>query len=82
MAGTTEYLVQATVTATTGLPSSYTGCHNHGSDTYCISPDGDEVQIVLAAEADGAEATGVTTAEPSASSVTAISECHTHGSSL
>lgn len=82
MVGTTEYLVQTTATATTDLPSSYTGCHSHGSDIYCISPDGDEVQVVLAAEAEGAEATGAETTDQPASSVTAISECHTHEASL
>lgn len=32
MAGVTEFHVQTTPTATTDLPASFTGCHNHGSD--------------------------------------------------
>ncbi|KAM3431523.1 hypothetical protein NHJ13734_007266 [Beauveria thailandica] len=43
MHGTTEYLMQTTPTQTSDLPASFTGCHNHGADLYCIAPDGNEV---------------------------------------
>ena len=28
-------------------PAEYTGCHGHGSDTYCFDPEGNEVQLVM-----------------------------------
>lgn len=43
MDGVTEYSIHTTPTATTNLPASFTGCHNHGTDLYCIAPDGEEV---------------------------------------
>lgn len=32
MAGTAEYQVVTTPTATTDVPAAFTGCHSHGSD--------------------------------------------------
>ncbi|KAL1624653.1 high-affinity Zn(2+) transporter zrt1 [Neofusicoccum ribis] len=53
MAGTAEYEVMITATATEELPAQYTGCHAHGSEMYCFGPDGGEVEVV----AEGATAT-------------------------
>lgn len=61
MAGTAEYQVLASSTATGELPVEYTGCHPHGEDlyvgaaiccalltrrSYCLTPDGGEVELV------------------------------------
>lgn len=48
MWGTSEYQVMSTPTntAASAIPTAFTGCHSHGSDTYCIAPSGDEVEIV------------------------------------
>lgn len=43
MDGVTEYSIHTTPTKTANLPASFTGCHNHGTDLYCIAPDGEEV---------------------------------------
>ncbi|KAL2270774.1 hypothetical protein VTJ83DRAFT_145 [Remersonia thermophila] len=78
-AGTTEFRISGTVTA-----SSYTGCHNHGSEIFCRAPTG-EVQIIAAQ----AEATPTPTPTPAptrapatSSSITAVTDCHLHGSEL
>ena len=52
MVGATEYLVHTTATATQDLPPAYTGCHAHG-ETFCIGPNGEEVEISLASEGAG-----------------------------
>lgn len=44
MAGSTEYSMGTTPTATEDIPSEFTGCHDHGPDLYCFSPDGDDVE--------------------------------------
>ena len=36
MAGTTEYRVEATATATQDVPPAYTGCHTHGTERYVL----------------------------------------------
>ncbi|OAA81819.1 Zinc/iron permease [Akanthomyces lecanii RCEF 1005] len=43
--GTAELyiLARTTPTQTTDLPASFTGCHNHEADLYCIAADGNEV---------------------------------------
>ncbi|KAK7222500.1 hypothetical protein V2G26_010503 [Clonostachys chloroleuca] len=46
-ASSTEYYVQTTVTATSDVPAQFTGCHSHGTDTYCMT-ETDEVAILLA----------------------------------
>ncbi|KAK4234985.1 putative metal ion transmembrane transporter protein [Achaetomium macrosporum] len=45
MAGTAEYHVDTTITATQDVPPAITGCHSHETETYCIMPNGDEVEI-------------------------------------
>lgn len=58
-----------TNTAASAIPTAFTDCHSHGSDTYCIAPSGDEVEIV----AEGAESSD------DASSETPHGEnCHFH----
>ncbi|KAH7325050.1 hypothetical protein B0I35DRAFT_406782 [Stachybotrys elegans] len=49
-AGTEEYRVHSTPTATTDLPAEFTGCHNHGSDLYCLGPDGSDIELESTAE--------------------------------
>ncbi|KAH6850108.1 hypothetical protein B0I37DRAFT_413531 [Chaetomium sp. MPI-CAGE-AT-0009] len=61
MAGTTEYRVRVPGTPLSDLPSSYTDCHNHASETWCMNPNGGEAQVALA------------TPPPSIKSVT---DCH------
>ncbi|KAK4039193.1 hypothetical protein C8A01DRAFT_47274 [Parachaetomium inaequale] len=52
----TQYKVSTTATATADLPLMYAGCHSHDSDTYCLSPSGNDVQIQLASEEDEGDA--------------------------
>ncbi|KAL2291483.1 hypothetical protein FJTKL_12875 [Diaporthe vaccinii] len=58
MWGTSEYQVMTTPTntAASAIPTAFTGCHSHGSDTYCIAPNGDEVDIMAEGAADDATA--------------------------
>ncbi|KAL2256804.1 hypothetical protein VTK26DRAFT_1102 [Humicola hyalothermophila] len=75
MVGPTEYRILATETA--NVPASYTDCHAHATETWCMNPNGGEVQVVLAgADADGPAATPALTAAPQ--SVTAVTDCHMH----
>ncbi|OHW98678.1 zip zinc transporter [Colletotrichum incanum] len=73
-AGTTEFRVVSTPTGT--LPSSYTGCHKHATDTYCFFGDG-EVQIQPAGAPAATAAS--TTAAAVTGAPTAVSDCHLHG---
>ncbi|WQF78816.1 Putative zinc/iron permease [Colletotrichum destructivum] len=77
-AGTTEFRVVSTPTGT--LPSSYTGCHKHATDTYCFFGDG-EVQILPAgaAAATATAAASTTAAAAVTGAPTAVSDCHLHG---
>ncbi|KPM41389.1 hypothetical protein AK830_g5160 [Neonectria ditissima] len=54
-AGSTEYYVQTTVTATGDIPSQFTGCHSHGDETYCMTED-DEVAILPAEDVESGDA--------------------------
>ncbi|KAL1874942.1 hypothetical protein VTK73DRAFT_10311 [Phialemonium thermophilum] len=81
-AGTTSFQVSNADAATTGLASSYTGCHNHGTQTWCIAPDGEEVQLLPGNHVATATSASVTSPPASSTSVTAVSECHMHGSSV
>ncbi|KXJ97035.1 hypothetical protein Micbo1qcDRAFT_4906 [Microdochium bolleyi] len=82
--GTTEYQVQVPATMTGALPASYTDCHSHGSDTYCVDPKGGDVEILgyTAAAATGAT-TGSSQAAPTGASSSESSgdgnvHCHDH----
>ena len=44
---------------------SITGCHQHGTDVYCITPSGEEVQVALD--------------NPPAELPSEYTDCHTHG---
>ncbi|KXX76964.1 Zinc-regulated transporter 1 [Madurella mycetomatis] len=77
MVGPTEYRILATGTATSDLPSSYTDCHAHATETWCMNPNGGEVQVVAAdAAGDGPAATPAPTA--TSSRITAVTDCHMH----
>ncbi|KAB2575290.1 Zinc transporter 9 [Lasiodiplodia theobromae] len=52
MAGTSEFQVMNTATATEELPAQYTGCHSHGTEMYCFDDTGEEYVVVP----EGAEA--------------------------
>ncbi|OJD37899.1 zinc iron transporter protein [Diplodia corticola] len=54
MAGTSEFHVMQSATATEELSAQYTGCHSHGSTMYCLDAAGKEYELV----AEGAEASG------------------------
>jgi zinc transporter 1/2/3 len=58
------YAATATTSAQT---SAVTGCHNHGSDIYCIDGNGQEV-LVLA------------TSTPTSGVPAQYTGCHSHGS--
>lgn len=45
MAGASEFRVQVTPTATDDLPPSYTECHHHEKDMYCVGPNGEDVYV-------------------------------------
>ncbi|KAL5611850.1 hypothetical protein BROUX41_000576 [Berkeleyomyces rouxiae] len=84
--GHTEVYVVGDVTESDDLPTSYSGCHQHGTATYCMSGD-NEVEIALVGATFTTAAAAVTTAPPTTTTatetaVTAVSECHTHGSQL
>ncbi|KAH6853230.1 hypothetical protein B0I37DRAFT_2273 [Chaetomium sp. MPI-CAGE-AT-0009] len=55
MAGTVEYEVHTTITATQDIPPAFTGCHSHGTETFCIGPNGDEVEVHTAGQEEGGE---------------------------
>lgn len=86
-AGTTEYRVVSTPTGS--LPSSYTGCHKHATELFCLYAGGGEVAI-LPANAAAATAAAATTVAPTATSnsaavtgaPTAVSDCHMHDSDV
>ncbi|KAF3937829.1 hypothetical protein ABW19_dt0206913 [Dactylella cylindrospora] len=82
--GATEYRVIATITATNNLPESYTGCHNHGTELYCFAPTGGaEVQIDLGEQDAPTSVTdSLATVTASPATVTAVSDCHLHGTSV
>ncbi|KAI5863995.1 Zip-domain-containing protein [Durotheca rogersii] len=46
MYGATELQVVVPATITGELPPTYTDCHSHGSDSYCVGPDGNDVQVL------------------------------------
>lgn len=49
MFGTTEYQVIGP-TKTEEMEAQYTGCHSHGTETYCFKKDGEEVQLLVETE--------------------------------
>lgn len=54
-------------TSTTGAAaSSITGCHTHGSETYCFNSDGHEVLVSA-------------TATPTSGTPAQYTGCHSHG---
>ncbi|KAK3299835.1 uncharacterized protein B0H64DRAFT_1743 [Chaetomium fimeti] len=55
MVGTVEYEVHTTITVTQDIPPAFTGCHSHGPDTFCIGPNGDEVEVHTAGQEDEGE---------------------------
>ncbi|RCI11073.1 hypothetical protein L249_7536 [Ophiocordyceps polyrhachis-furcata BCC 54312] len=55
VASGTDFVLRSTPTQTTALPAQFTGCHHHGSDMFCIGPDGEEVEVAPASEASSGE---------------------------
>ncbi|KAF2183487.1 Zip-domain-containing protein [Zopfia rhizophila CBS 207.26] len=46
MVGSSEYKVLGP-TRTEDMAPQYTGCHAHSTETFCMAPDGEEVQILI-----------------------------------
>ncbi|KAI1381275.1 Zip-domain-containing protein [Hypoxylon crocopeplum] len=44
--GTAELQVVVSATATGEVPPTFTGCHDHGDESFCVGPDGSEVQVL------------------------------------
>lgn len=66
LSATSAYAATAT---TTSARTSITGCHNHGSDIYCIDEDGEELQVSV-------------TATPTTGIPAQYTGCHYHGTEL
>jgi len=67
----------------TPLPSSYTGCHAHGTNTFCMDQS-DEVQFQVQTEDHDHEdqtatVAATTTTSANTGQTTAITACHFHG---
>ncbi|KAF2436936.1 Zip-domain-containing protein [Tothia fuscella] len=77
-AGSDEYQILATATSGGELPSSYSGCHYHDASLYCLTDGGDEVQL-LPEGATAEEPNTHTVKQIPASSITAVTSCHGHG---
>ncbi|KAH6633917.1 putative metal ion transmembrane transporter protein [Chaetomium sp. MPI-SDFR-AT-0129] len=58
VAGTAEFEVHASATATQDVPPAFTGCHSHGAETFCLDPNGDEVELHPAGEEEHGEHEG------------------------
>ncbi|TEA22106.1 putative zinc transporter 8 [Colletotrichum sidae] len=75
-AGTTEFRILSTPSS--ALPSSYTGCHLHATETYCFY-NGQRGEVLIEA-ANAPAATAVTTTAAAVTGApTAVSDCHLHG---
>ncbi|PNS16697.1 Anthranilate synthase component 1 [Sphaceloma murrayae] len=44
-AGTAEFEILDAPTRTEELPAQYTACHSHGSEMFCVSPSGQDVEV-------------------------------------
>ncbi|KAI1653687.1 Zip-domain-containing protein [Daldinia decipiens] len=44
--GTTELQVVVPATATSEIPPTYTGCHTHGGESFCLAPNGSDVEVL------------------------------------
>jgi solute carrier family 39 (zinc transporter), member 1/2/3 len=44
-----EVQVLVTATGSEALPTAYSGCHAHGTEMFCLAPDGREVEVLAAA---------------------------------
>lgn len=62
----------ATATGNEALPTAYNGCHSHGSTTFCLGPDGAEVEVV------GSTEEVVSTGEESSTESEGGENCHFH----
>ncbi|CAI6093342.1 unnamed protein product [Clonostachys chloroleuca] len=74
-AGTAEYKIKTTVTATTSLPAQYTDCHSHGASFYCVDESGEDVQAE--SESDSEE-TGETHEHEEEETTNNNQHCHFH----
>lgn len=77
MVGTEEYQMVGP-TRTQDMQAQYTGCHKHGSETYCVDSTGEDVQVLTDVVNDGgdehANGHGETSEEPAGSG----EHCHFH----
>ncbi|KAI1078551.1 Zip-domain-containing protein [Whalleya microplaca] len=74
--GTTQLQVVVPATATSDIPAAYTDCHSHGDESFCIGPDGAEVEV-LGAVAEGSAEDSSEQSEQS-SSGSGGQDCHFH----
>ncbi|CAH0019185.1 unnamed protein product [Clonostachys rhizophaga] len=74
-AGTAEYKIKTTVTATTSLPAQYTDCHSHGASFYCVDESGEDVQ---AESESGSEETEETHEHEEEETTNNNQHCHFH----
>lgn len=72
MAGDDEFQVDYTATGTEEPPSSFTDCHAHGSDMFCVDEDGEDVAVMVDGAADDTDEGDGSGDEPSEEN------CHFH----
>ncbi|KAI0595424.1 hypothetical protein F4775DRAFT_375687 [Biscogniauxia sp. FL1348] len=78
--GTTELEIVVPATATSDIPASYTDCHTHGTESYCVGPDGSDVEVLgLENESSSTEDEHDHTEEATATETASAGEsCHFH----
>lgn len=52
MAGEDEFQVDYTATGTEEPPASFTDCHSHSGDMFCVDEDGQDVAVMVDGAAD------------------------------
>ncbi|KAM7188477.1 putative metal ion transmembrane transporter protein [Rhypophila sp. PSN 637] len=52
VAGSEEYIVKFTPSSPNDIPTSFSGCHEHGASLFCQGPDGSDVSVVVAHDHD------------------------------
>ncbi|KAI1206121.1 Zip-domain-containing protein [Annulohypoxylon truncatum] len=73
--GTTELQVVVPTTTTAEIPPSYTGCHGHDDEYFCVAPDGSDVQVI---GFNSGSSTGVDSEEGSTNNGSGGQNCHFH----
>ncbi|MBE3047224.1 hypothetical protein IMZ48_32815 [Candidatus Bathyarchaeota archaeon] len=50
MAGEDEFEVEYKMTNTEEYPASFTDCHSHGGDMFCVDEEGEDVAVKVGGE--------------------------------